>query len=1625
MTNEPMINFKSKANRIVQDKTSNFQAPSKGRKPEMNGWTIKQCVLWEINDLISQALGIPKDKFYSDENLADFGFDSISLVHFSTSLSDKYNIDITPDAFFGYPTVDRLCEYLLNQYGEEMAAYYHEEIKEIDVGIQNHSSSTNSSSRTNPSEGQNNFGNRRSNSNLFRENNKDSVLTFEETWQEAALTIIEKDFRSVVVFITGEERRLAMEKKIKQLSPKTEVHFVGDGEIYRKESANRYTVDYRDKSGYVASLKEISASAGRVDAILYLWPVENRKYITDPTGILYMLQGMAEAKIKSDRVLIAGEYNDELERCHLESWIGIERSTGLIIPGTKVNIIIAKREEREFVDWAERMWKELQAAKAESVWYEGIHRKVSRILPTHMKDNHRNVPLKKGGVYLLTGGVGGLGMIFSRWLAQKYQAKLILVNRSSKESKKEKLQELIDIGAEVVYYSADVSNTEQLKQAIKAGKERFGKLDGVIHAAGIEGQGSILQKTVKEYLRCLGPKIQGTLALEQALQGEKIDFICYFSSSSAIIGDFGNCDYAVGNRFLMSYGGHRHQAGYPGKTVVINWPLWKSEGMGFADEEGSKMYLKSSGQRFLESEEGTEIFEKLLQQTNIQHLVMTGNKERINKFLGIEEETKREVKQEIKKHNVMVQSGKGRRPEMKDWSIEQCVLWELKDAVRQILKIPIEKLEIEENLADFGFDSISLIDFGDSISKRYKLDITPDVFFGYPTLKRLSGYLLDKYAAEMEEFYSETKEEIPDTSNKVLNPTHNLDRKNKRNSRRKRIGKNPRIKEEIDSIAIIGMSGRFPEARSIDELWSILIEGREAIHEAPAERTEWNEGDGRGKKFGVVPGVSEFEPSFFEISPREAISMDPRQRLLLQETWRALEDAGYGAKSFDDEKIGMFVGIEEGDYTALVQDDASITSNHNAILAARLSYFLNLDGPNMAINTACSSSLVALHQACQSLRNEECDTAIVAGANLMTTPGSYISMSKAGMLSEDSRCYAFDKRANGMVPAEAIAVVVLKRLSNAEENNNSIYATIVGSGINYDGKTNGITAPSGPSQSKLIREVYERYNINPENMDYIVTHGTGTKLGDPVEINALADAYKQYTQKSKYCALTSVKPNIGHTLAASGIVSLISLVMSLKHETIPASINCEQLNDYIRWDASPFYVNRVNKEWKETNGKKRLSAVSSFGMSGTNAHVVVQSYSKRDDSENPANQHRIPYYLLALSAKTSESLQQKIHDLKVLFEQKQDMGPAELANISYTLMEGRQHFQHRCAVVVSDTKDAIQVLNQVEGNGNGINIFKGIVSRDFTVQPSISKSINELVERCMDAEGNSQTYKKYLKELASYYCEGYEVSCEGLLSLVKPMKINLPSYPFIKKEYWVRKKENRTLSADNHEKKFSIGEEKLKQPQAINKKEKSEPKPVIIETRQEPTVSNKVNLRLTNDFKGNMPVGITLTPLEEITNYAEKNHSYLTNKKTITLSTLPSQEKAKQMAGVRITEDKLLIELSKSLAEELFMDEGEIDIDRSFTELGLDSIVGVEWIHAINKKYQTSIKTTKIYQYPTLTTFANYFYNVLSTMTNNNGSNPTPTNNDHKHSPQLIENQQEFSEKKETKVHPVIKKRRY
>jgi 3-oxoacyl-(acyl-carrier-protein) synthase len=423
-------------------------------------------------------------------------------------------------------------------------------------------------------------------------------------------------------------------------------------------------------------------------------------------------------------------------------------------------------------------------------------------------------------------------------------------------------------------------------------------------------------------------------------------------------------------------------------------------------------------------------------------------------------------------------------------------------------------------------------------------------------------------------------------------------------------------------IAVIGISCKFPDADNAEEFWHNLAQGKDSVIEVPKDR--WNiddyfDSDPEVPKTtyckwgGFLNEIDKFDPLFFNISPFEATFMDPQQRLFLQESWKAIEDAGYSSSTLSGKKCGMFVGVGTGDYQNLPHE---INAHYfmgisNSILSARLSYFLNLTGTALSIDTACSSSLVAIHQGCQSILNGENEMALAGGVHIMTTPLLYIMASKAGMLSYIGKCRTFDNQADGFVPGEGVGVLVLKPLKKAVEDGDNIYGVIKGSSTNQDGKTNGITAPSSNSQIRLEKELYEKCGISPESISFVETHGTGTKLGDPIEVAALRESFKAYTAKKHFCALGSVKTNIGHTATAAGVASVIKVLLALKHKQIPPSLNFEKANEHINFQDSPFYVNTKLTDWKPADNAPLRAAVSSFGFSGTNAHVVLEEYPEK------------------------------------------------------------------------------------------------------------------------------------------------------------------------------------------------------------------------------------------------------------------------------------------------------------------------------------------------------------------------------------------------------------------------------
>ncbi len=495
-----------------------------------------------------------------------------------------------------------------------------------------------------------------------------------------------------------------------------------------------------------------------------------------------------------------------------------------------------------------------------------------------------------------------------------------------------------------------------------------------------------------------------------------------------------------------------------------------------------------------------------------------------------------------------------------------------------------------------------------------------------------------------------------------------------------------------EPIAIIGMGCRFPGADCPEAFWELLRNGVDAVTEVPIDR--WNidsyfdsrvgmPGKMSTRWGGFLEQVDYFDPLFFEISPREAKYMDPQQRLLLEVSWEALEHAGQAPERLAGSQTGVFVGISNGDYSRLQLDqldqpattDAySGTGNAFSIAANRLSYFLDLQGPSWAVDTACSSSLVALHQACLSLRQGECNLALVGGVNLILAPQLSITFSQARMLAADGRCKTFDASADGYVRSEGCGVVVLKRLSDALRDGDNILALVRGSAVNQDGRSIGLTAPNGLSQQRVIRQALENAGVAPGQIGYVEAHGTGTPLGDPIEVNALQEVLLQERDPAERCWMGSVKSNIGHLEAAAGIAGVIKAVLSLQHEEIAPQVHLKQLNEEIHLEGTLLSIPLQSEPWLRGE-KQRFAGVSSFGFGGTNAHIVFE------EAPSPAPivaEIERPRHLLALSAKDEKALRELAQRYEIFLTSNTE---ASLADVCFTANTGRAHFDHRLAVV--------------------------------------------------------------------------------------------------------------------------------------------------------------------------------------------------------------------------------------------------------------------------------------------------------------------------------------------------------
>ncbi|WP_257389379.1 type I polyketide synthase, partial [Tahibacter caeni] len=598
-----------------------------------------------------------------------------------------------------------------------------------------------------------------------------------------------------------------------------------------------------------------------------------------------------------------------------------------------------------------------------------------------------------------------------------------------------------------------------------------------------------------------------------------------------------------------------------------------------------------------------------------------------------------------------------------------------------------------------------------------------------------------------------------------------------------------------EPIAIIGVSGRYPESPDLAAFWTNLRDGRDCIVEVPAGRWDWRDyysadrtesGRHYSRWGGFIDGVDEFDPQFFSIAPREAKFIDPQERLFLQHAWMAVEDAGHcraslrGNGAADD--VGVYVGVMYSEYQLLgVAADAQSLrmgfSGNVASIANRVSYALDLHGPSMTVDTMCSSSLTAIHLACQDLRQGRTRLAIAGGVNISIHPQKYLLLSVGQFISGDGHCQSFGEGGDGYIPGEGVGAVVLKRLSDAQRDGDPIYAVIRGSGLSHGGRTNGYTVPNPQAQTSAIALALSEARVDARHISYIEAHGTGTKLGDPIEIAALNRAFGQYTAERQFCRIGSAKSNIGHCEAAAGIAGLTKVLLQLKHRQIVPSLHSRTLNPHIDFAASPFVVNQELVDWTApvVDGRTlpRIAGISSFGAGGSNAHLIVEEYvapAAAAATSEPA--------LVVLSARTPEQLRRKAADLRDFLVR----APATaLDALAYTLQAGREAFDERIAIVVDTAADLIGKLDRfAAGDGEVDALYQGHAKRHKEALSlfSTDSDLQQTLGRWLAG--------RKLDQLAELWTRGLDWDWNALYaSGARPARLNLPTYPFARERHWL------------------------------------------------------------------------------------------------------------------------------------------------------------------------------------------------------------------------------------------------
>ena len=911
---------------------------------------------------------------------------------------------------------------------------------------------------------------------------------------------------------------------------------------------------------------------------------------------------------------------------------------------------------------------------------------LQRIVPT--TNAGEDIEIHKDGCYLVTGGTGALGLLIAGWLAAKGAGKLVLMSRGGGgKHLDDQVQKLKALGAEVQIVGGNVGNHADMQRVFNDINKGTVRLRGVVHAAGILADGMLANLDWERFEQVLTPKVNGAMLLHEMTNDISLDFFISYSSAAAVLGFSGQANYAAANCYLEGLGALRRSLGLP--ATVVSWGPWSEGGMVAAMDAGSRARLERIGLKQIDNERAFAALDYIVKSGIASAGVFDIDWSRYGSEMGNGQQFLRHLvsKEAIKPaHTNQRQQIADAIAEVRD----ELMAAYLEEAVGAVLGMPEGKVTDRElGFSDMGMDSLMAVELKNRLERDLGITLSPTISFNYPRINAMKKHVLDVMGL------SGSEKVIKETSETVK-------------------------KYDREPIAIIGMGCRFPGgANSPEAFWELLHKGVDAIAEVPVER--WNvdeyydaEPETPGKIYtrcgGFIDQVDQFDAKFFGITPNEADYLDPQQRLLLEVSWEALENAGIPVETLNTSLTGVFVGMGQSDYgnyhlgnnrTNEINTYTG-TGNSHSFAAGRLSYFLGTQGPSISIDTACSSSLVTVQMACQSLMNGESNLAIAGGVQLMLSPQSTVYLSRIKALSADGRCKTFSDDANGYTRGEGCGMVVLKRLSDAVRDNDNILSVIRGAAINHDGRSSGLTVPNGKSQESLINRALENAGVAAHEVSYVEAHGTGTPLGDPIEMEAIAQTLAANRPTAQPLWVGCVKTNIGHLEQAAGIASLIKVTLAMNQRQIPANLHFNTPSSRIDWKNTAVKIPVETEQWIPESGRL-IASISSFGLSGTNAHLVVE---EAPDVQNTIRSER-PVQLLTLSAKNEAALKALASKYIGYLNSRKDI---ELADICHTANTGRAVMPMRLALSVADISEATEKLKAFSEGITKMGLYSGRAS---------------------------------------------------------------------------------------------------------------------------------------------------------------------------------------------------------------------------------------------------------------------------------------------------------------------------